>query len=55
VKHIVRGHGLSEQAVARAIELSDEKYCSVAATLRGSAEIVTSYEIIEDNPPQSAG
>ncbi|MGZ8844309.1 MAG: OsmC family protein [Pyrinomonadaceae bacterium] len=48
VKHIVRGRGVSEQAVASAIELSDTKYCSVAATLRGSAEIVTSYEIIED-------
>ncbi len=48
VKHIVRGRALSEQAVARAIELSDTKYCSVAATLRGSAEIVSSYEILED-------
>jgi putative redox protein len=48
VKHIVRGHGVSEPAVAQAIELSDTKYCSVAATLRGSAEIVTSYEIVED-------
>ncbi len=53
VKHIVRGHGVSEQAVARAVELSDQKYCSVAATLRGSAEIVTSYEIIEDNAPEA--
>ncbi len=49
VKHIVRGDGLSESAVARAIELSDQKYCSVAATLRGSAEIVTSYEIVEED------
>src|SRR5438270_10683724 len=49
VKHIVRGRGLSEPAVARAIELSDTKYCSVAATLRGSAEIVTSYEIVEED------
>ena len=48
VKHIVRGRGVSEPAVARAIELSDTKYCSVAATLRGSAEIVTSYEIVEE-------
>lgn len=54
VKHIVHGHGVSEQAVARAIELSDQKYCSVAATLRGSAEIVTSYEIIEDNRENAA-
>ena len=49
VKHIVHGRGLSEPAVARAIELSDQKYCSVAATLRGSAEIVTSYEIVEED------
>src|SRR5881296_2793103 len=47
VKHIVAGHALSEQAVACAIELSEQKYCSVAATLRGAAEIVTSYEILE--------
>ena len=49
VKHIVRGRGVSEPAVARAIELSDTKYCSVAATLRGRAEIITSYEVIEDD------
>jgi putative redox protein len=49
VKHIVRGHEVSEKAVADAVELSDKKYCSVAATLRGTAEIITSYEIIEDD------
>jgi putative redox protein len=49
VKHIVRGHGVSAQAVAQAIELSDTKYCSVAVTLRGSAEIISSYEIEEDD------
>ena len=54
VKHIVRGQGVSEQAVARAIELSDQNYCSVAATLRGTAEIVTSYEIIEETQASAA-
>lgn len=54
VGHIIRGRGIAEPAVARAIELSETKYCSVAATLRGSAEIVTSYEIIEDNEPEVA-
>lgn len=47
VHHIVYGRNISEQAVARAIELSDTKYCSVAATVRPTAEITTSYEIIE--------
>lgn len=54
VKHIVRGRNVSEAAVARAIELSDTKYCSVAATLRGSAEIITSYEIIQESPADAA-
>jgi uncharacterized OsmC-like protein len=36
--------------VAQAVELSEQKYCSVAASLRGTAEIITSYEIIEDQP-----
>jgi putative redox protein len=49
VKHIISGRGVSAPAVASAIELSDKKYCSVAATLRGSAEIVSSYEIVEED------
>ncbi|HYP54198.1 MAG TPA: OsmC family protein [Pyrinomonadaceae bacterium] len=48
VRHIVSGRNLSESAVARAIELSETKYCSVAATLRPAAEIVSTYEIVED-------
>ena len=48
VRHILRGRNLSEKAVAQAIELSETKYCSVAATLRPAAEIITSFEIIEE-------
>jgi putative redox protein len=48
VRHIVRGRNVSEKAVAAAVELSETKYCSVAATLRPGVEIVTTYEIIED-------
>lgn len=47
VHHIVHGHNVSEQALSHAIELSDTKYCSVAATVRPTATITTSYEIIE--------
>jgi putative redox protein len=43
---MVRGEGLTEKNVAKAIELSHEKYCSVAATLSGKAEITTSFEIL---------
>ena len=48
VRHVVRGRNLSEKAVAQAIKLSEEKYCSVAATLRPAAEIVSSYEIVAE-------
>lgn len=48
MKFILKGEGLTEKSVAQAIELSEEKYCSVAATLRGKAEIITSYEILEN-------
>jgi putative redox protein len=47
VRHILTGRRLNEASVAKAIELSTDKYCSVAATLRPTAEIVTSYEIHE--------
>lgn len=47
VKHILTGRNISPQAVEQAIKLSDEKYCSVAATVRPTAEITTSFEIIE--------
>jgi putative redox protein len=47
VHHIVTGRNISERSVAQAIELSEQKYCSVAATLRPTAEIVSSYEIIQ--------
>jgi putative redox protein len=50
VHHILAGRNLSSKAVAHAIELSDTKYCSVAATLRPGVEIQTSFEIIEDTP-----
>jgi putative redox protein len=42
------GKGLTEKAVAQAIELSHEKYCSVAATVRATAQISTEFEIIEE-------
>lgn len=47
VNHIVHGRNVSEKAVADAVELSDTKYCSVAATVRPTATITTSFEIVD--------
>jgi putative redox protein len=44
VKHIITG-AVEPEKLAHAVELSDQTYCSVAATLRGGAEIIASYEI----------
>ena len=46
VHYRLTGQGLTAQAVEQAIQLSEEKYCSVASTLRGTAEITTSFEIL---------
>lgn len=42
----LKGEKLNDKDVAQAIELSEEKYCSVASTLRGAAEITTSFELM---------
>ena len=44
---IVTGKALPESAVQRAIQMSHEKYCSASIMLAKTAEITTSYEIVE--------
>lgn len=41
------GRSLDPEAVRQAIDLSKHKYCSVSATVSGSAEITTDFEVIE--------
>ncbi len=43
---IVSGRALDAQAVARAVSLSHEKYCSATAMLAKSAEIIVSHEVV---------
>jgi putative redox protein len=47
----ISGKKLTEKAVAQAIQLSEEKYCSVAATIRATVQISTDFEIIEESIP----
>jgi putative redox protein len=51
LRYIVTGFGVTETAVARSIELSEEKYCSVSGMLGPQVEITTSYEVREAEPP----
>jgi putative redox protein len=43
----VSGKGIPEAAVERAIAMSHEKYCSATIMLGKTAEITTSFELIE--------
>jgi putative redox protein len=44
----VGGAHLTEKAVAQAVRLSEEKYCSVSATIRATAQISTDFEIVRE-------
>ncbi len=46
LKFKIGGKNLTDKAVEQAIQLSEEKYCSVAATVRPTAEVTYEYEII---------
>jgi len=47
--YIVSGQNVSPQAVERAIELSEEKYCSASVMFRRAGVVITStYRIKED-------
>ena len=43
-----RGKGITENSLMQAIKISEEKYCSVAATLRGVAKITWTCSILPD-------
>ena len=48
IHYRIGGKNLTEKAVSQAIQLSEEKYCSVAATIRPTAQITTEFEILEE-------
>ena len=49
IRHLIRGYDVDPGAVEAAIRLSEEKYCSVGAMVRKTAEFETTYEIAREN------
>ena len=47
VHYIVKGTGLQDKHVKRAVELTSEKYCSVSMMLKNAVELSYDYEIVE--------
>ena len=50
VVYTVTGVGVKPESVARAIELSEEKYCSVKGCLGPQCAVTTSFEVVEFEP-----
>lgn len=50
LRYVVTGYGVTDAAVARAIELSEEKYCSVKGMLGDHVTVTTSFEVRESTP-----
>ena len=48
IHFIFTGKSLDEKKVEKAISLSENKYCMVSQSLKGMANITTSYKIIEE-------
>jgi putative redox protein len=47
VHYIATGKGLDPRRLAKAIELSESKYCVVSQTVQQPATVTTSWEIVE--------
>jgi putative redox protein len=48
IVHVITGYDVDSNAVAEAIRLSEEKYCSVGAMVKQTASLHTTYEIVEE-------
>jgi len=49
VEHVVRGRNLSEEAVRKAVGLSEHKYCSASAMLGKAAPLEHRIRIVQEN------
>ncbi len=47
VEHIITGHQVQPEAVARAIQLSEERYCVAGAMLGKVAHLTHTYRLLE--------
>ena len=48
IEYVVKGKGLDPDAVARAVELSENKYCPGMAMLRKAANIKTTFRVEQE-------
>ena len=46
ITYLIWGEGIDPKAVERAIQLSEDKYCSVSAMLRATVAIKSTYQLL---------
>jgi len=51
IEYVVSGYGIKPEAVAKAIQLSEEKYCSVRGMLGEQVQVSTSFRVLEAAQP----
>jgi len=51
---VVKGAGVNRDKVARAIQLSHDKYCSASAMMAKTAEITHDFEVIDSRESEAA-
>ena len=53
--YVIRGEGVNPNLVRRAIDLSENKYCSIGATINGRARITSDFEIEDGKKREEIG
>ncbi len=48
VEHVVRGRGVSEESVRRAVDLSATRYCPASAMLSRSTSVRHAYRVVDE-------
>lgn len=48
IKYTLRGKNLDPQKVARAIELSEQKYCTVGLTIQQKTPLKSTYKVVSE-------
>lgn len=46
IHYKINGEGITESGANQAIHLAEDKYCSVSSTIRDTAEVTTSFELL---------
>jgi len=48
LEYVVTGKGIKDDDVKKAVDLSESKYCSVMANLRGTSKVTTSFRVVNE-------